>query len=99
MQKVVDAAVKAAVGQNLGKAGTPPGKVQDAKKDKKDKRKDDWCCPCGFTNFGFRADCKECGQPKEPGTEKTEGMEVDGNPVKVDPPEKVAKELRSSGTC
>jgi hypothetical protein len=95
MQKVVDAAVKAAVGQNQGKAGVPPGKAQDGKKDKKDKKKDDWCCPCGFTNFGFRADCKECGQPREPGTEKAEGMEVDGNAVKVDPPAKVAKELRN----
>jgi hypothetical protein len=96
MQKKLDAAVKAAVGQNLGKAGMPPGKAQDAKKDKKDKRKDDWCCPCGFTNFGFRADCKECGQPKqEDETEKAGGMEVDCSAVKAEPPEKVAKELRN----
>jgi hypothetical protein len=96
MQKILDAAVKAAVGQNQGKAGMPPGKAQDAKKDKKDKRKDDWCCPCGFTNFGFRADCKECGQPKQEGeTEKAGGMEVDCSAVKAEPPEKVAKELRN----
>jgi hypothetical protein len=96
MQKILDAAVKAAVGQNQGKAGMPPGKAQDAKKDKKDKRKDDWCCPCGFTNFGFRADCKECGQPKqEDETEKAGGMEVDCSAVKAEPPEKVAKELRN----
>ena len=42
MQKMLDAAVKAAVGQNPGKAGVSPGKPQDGKKDKKDKRKDDW---------------------------------------------------------
>ena len=96
LQKILDAAVKAAVGQHQGKAGTPPAKAQDAKKDKKDKRKDDWCCPCGFTNFGFRADCKECSQPKqEAEAGKAEGMEVDCSTVKADPPEKVAKELRN----
>jgi hypothetical protein len=96
LQKILDAAVKAAVGQHQGKAGTPPAKAQDAKKDKKDKRQDDWCCPCGFTNFGFRADCKECSQPKqEAEAGKAEGMEVDCSTVKADPPEKVAKELRN----
>jgi predicted nucleic acid-binding Zn-ribbon protein len=93
---MLDAAVKAAVGQNPGKAGVSPGKPQDGKKDKKDKRKDDWCCPCGFTNFGFRADCKDCGKPKtQDETEGEGGMDVDCNPVKAEPPEKVAKELRN----
>ena len=92
LQKMLDAAVKAAVGQHQGKAGAPPGK--DAKKDKRDK-KDNWCCPCGFANFSFRADCKECEQPKqEEGVKVEESMEVEGS-AKADPPEKVAKELRN----
>ena len=69
----------------------------DAKKDtKKEKKKEDWCCPCSFSNFGFRADCKDCGQPKQEGeAEAQEVMELDCSPVKADPPEKIAKEFRN----
>ena len=95
LQKTLDAMVKAAVGQQQGKAGTPPAKAQDAKKDTKKDRKEDWCCPCGFKNFGFRADCKECGEPKQEAEAAGGVMEVDCGLAKPDPPEKVAKELRN----
>ena len=95
-QKTLDAMVKAAVGQQQGKAAAQPVKAQGAKKDTKKEKKEDWCCPCGFKNFGFRADCKECGQPKqEAEAEEPGGMEVDCGSVKADPPEKVVKELRN----
>ena len=95
-QKTLDAMVKAAVGQQQGKTAAQPVKAQGAKKDTKKEKKEDWCCPCGFKNFGFRADCKECGQPKqEAEAEEPGGMEVDCGSVKADPPEKVAKELRN----
>ena len=57
--KDLDARIKAAVSQQLGKAAVQPAKAQDAKKDNKKEKKEVWCCPCGFKNFGFRADCKE----------------------------------------
>jgi hypothetical protein len=88
---------KAALGQQQGKVGPQAAKAPGAKKDsKKERKKDDWCCPCGFTNFGFRADCKECGQPQQVvEAEKPGGMEVDCSTVKADPPEKVAREIRN----
>jgi len=95
-QKTLDAMVKGAVGQQQGTTAAQPVKAQGAKKDTKKEKKEDWCCPCGFKNFGFRADCKECGQPKqEAEAEELGGMEVDCGSVKADPPEKVAKELRN----
>jgi hypothetical protein len=95
LQKTLDAMVKAAIGQQQGKAGSPPAKAQDAKKDTKKDKKEDWCCPCGFKNFGFRADCKECGEPKQEAEAAGGVMEVDCGLAKPDPPEKVAKELRN----
>ncbi len=38
-----------------------PDKAQDAKKDAKKKS---WDCPCGYTNFGFRTECKDCSKSK-----------------------------------
>ena len=94
-QKDLDARIKAAVSQQLGKAAVQPAKAQDAKKDNKKEKKEDWCCPCGFKNFGFRADCKECGQSKQEAEAEAGVMQVDCGLAKPDPPEKVAKELRN----
>jgi hypothetical protein len=75
-----------------------PVRAQDAKKDTKKKS---WDCQCGFTNFGFRTECKDCGgtkaeaSPVEGGAHAPGVMEVDCGPAKADPPEKVAKDLRN----
>ena len=94
--KDFDARIKAAVSQQLGKAAVQPAKAQDAKKDLKKEKKEDWCCPCGFKNFGFRADCKECGQSKQEAEAEAPGvMEVDCGSVKAD---RQRRSPRSSGT-
>ena len=43
-------------------------------------RAPDWNCSCGFSNFGSRSECKQCGQPRgdAPDAPREYGSRSDG---------------------